>query len=420
MKFNLIVKPEGTQCSASIISYFQSHEASGKLEPLTYGLMQLRENALLNEAIRQSSVEIRKGIFTLDILKLLYSDYLHSDPIVFAQIVDKYCSQPFWEVEADFADDPNLFAIMDEVKGRMSNDHPDKAYGLRGHLLNKKLNRNKEFYASDQWKNTGNFIHIPSSPKEVVNCGKVLRLEGKDIFEIWDAYKLFDRDLFLSEERTIREASYISTKFPSKTHPRLIDLACGNGRMSAELLKRGYSVFGVDFDGLETEKAENLLPQANFEVSNLNKLNLPPDSLFDIAVFQYGSFVEMSIEQIISFFQKVRNSLTKEGTLVIDLLDFEYIKMASNGVIKDLTLKLSLGARKKIRNIKRLRELQNDIEHTVFYLEYNDGTKKEISIANFVPTAGIIRHLLTNSGFQRIHLEKNSPERINIICHNND
>jgi len=52
---------------------------------------------------------------------------------------------------------------------------------------------------------------------------------------------------------------------------RVLDAGCGDGRISAELVKRGYSVIGVDCLQTAVMYAQSLVPEARFFVADLRK-----------------------------------------------------------------------------------------------------------------------------------------------------
>jgi SAM-dependent methyltransferase len=363
---------------------------------------------------------VRKGIFTEEILKLLYEDYYLNDNETFQRIATRYLGQPFWAFEVEI-DSPasEVYALMDSVKGRMSNLSPENATGLRGHLLRERVSRNAKIYGKEGWKDTGNFIHFPDNEIETKRCGKALRLDLKSPFEIWDTYKLFDRDIFLDKRRTVADVEHICQDFPVEKFPTVLDLGCGNGRISRALSEHGYQVFGVDFDGLETEYCEEFDIKGNYEVTNLDKLKIT-SSKYDLAIFLYGSFVGMTHAQIKSFFINILNNLRKGGALRLDLLDPHFLKQKSTGEFKDLTNKIG-NKLPAIKSVKRARLFGSDfIERTQFNIQYTSGGSKTIYGENIVLPTFLLDEMLKAAGFQNIIFYKGDLERITITCYKYD
>jgi hypothetical protein len=70
MKFNAIIKPEGTMLTSSMKSFFRDHRFSKQLLPLSKGIERLRTNSLLDNEITKEVELVRKGIFTEEISRI--------------------------------------------------------------------------------------------------------------------------------------------------------------------------------------------------------------------------------------------------------------------------------------------------------------------------------------------------------------
>lgn len=418
MKFNAIIKPEGTALTKEIVSYFENHRFSRSLTPLSKGISTLRENSLLTSEIMSRT---RKGIFTEDILKLVYSDYYSQDSQTFQRIVAKYLNQPFWAVEVDIEGDQHeIFKLLNSIKGRMSISSPSLATGLRGSLLRNRTLRNADFYKDTEWKETGNFLHFPDNDIENQRCADAVKLIDGNPFEIWDAYKLFDRDIFLTKQRSSKEVEEIIYNFSPAHFPIVFDIGCGGGRISETLSKIGYKVYGIDFDGLEVEKAEESDRKGYYHVSTIKKFQFPSSVKCNLAIFAYGSFVGMNFEDIEIFFKHALSHMENGGALWLDLLDIDFVKEKSKGESRDLTEKVNLD-QLSIKSIKRSRTLKSEtIEITEFILEYQDGNIRSIRADNNILPRSIIECMLKKVGFTNIQIKKPTPERIIITCHKND
>lgn len=64
---------------------------------------------------------------------------------------------------------------------------------------------------------------------------------------------------------------------PINSGQRVLDLGCGPGDLSLELATRGAHVTGVDGNAELIAAAQIRCPQGNFEVQDLNQLNLKPE-----------------------------------------------------------------------------------------------------------------------------------------------
>ncbi len=102
-------------------------------------------------------------------------------------------------------------------------------------------------------------------------------------------------------------------------HPRtVLDLACGTGKVGAEMLRRGLKVFGVDLsEGMVRVAAEEgRLPAA---VQDARALGLRADA-FDLVVSLYDSLnYILEPEGLLACFRGVRHCLAERGLFVFDL-----------------------------------------------------------------------------------------------------
>jgi len=76
---------------------------------------------------------------------------------------------------------------------------------------------------------------------------------------------------------------------PNNGRPRLFDLGCGNGAVTAELARRGWDVTGVDPSEEGIEKARTAYPRLRFEIG----------SAYDPLAEKYGQWpVVLSLEVV--------------------------------------------------------------------------------------------------------------------------
>ena len=99
---------------------------------------------------------------------------------------------------------------------------------------------------------------------------------------------------------------------------RVLDLACGTGKVGAELARRGYQAFGVDLSESMVRIAarESRLPAA---VQDARALGLRPGS-FDLVVSLYDSLnYVLEPEGLLAAFRSVREALAPQGLFIFDL-----------------------------------------------------------------------------------------------------
>jgi 2-polyprenyl-3-methyl-5-hydroxy-6-metoxy-1,4-benzoquinol methylase len=97
--------------------------------------------------------------------------------------------------------------------------------------------------------------------------------------------------LRIPEERTRNEVDFVVERLELEPGARILDIACGHGRHSLELARRGFDVTGIDLSprsiALAREAAERDGLDATFEVRDARDLEF--DGEFDVAVNLFTS-----------------------------------------------------------------------------------------------------------------------------------
>ncbi|KAA0211461.1 MAG: class I SAM-dependent methyltransferase [Ignavibacteriaceae bacterium] len=124
----------------------------------------------------------------------------------------------------------------------------------------------------------------------------------------------------------------IQRTIPVNSQMLILDLACGAGRHSIELARRGFNVTGIDLSPFlisEAEKNFKSAPELNlklkFGIKDMRKFDYREK--FDIIVNLFTSFgyFENDYENF-KVIENVRKSLKHEGYFVLDFLNESYLK----------------------------------------------------------------------------------------------
>jgi SAM-dependent methyltransferase len=197
------------------------------------------------------------------------------------------------------------------------------------------------------------------------------------------------------EKETSREVEAIIRMMDLKPKAKILDLCCGYGRHSIELVQRGFKVTGYDLSDFFIEKAKKDAVDLGLEIEFVkgDMRKLPFDKEFDAVVNIFTSF---------GFFDKeaddfkvtkgVSRALKKGGLFLLDLKNREYL----------------------IRNFQRRRWRQQEdfimLEDNFFdlftsrweltrTLLFENGRKRENSFSLRMYTFTEILNLLKRSGF---------------------
>ena len=117
-----------------------------------------------------------------------------------------------------------------------------------------------------------------------------------------------------------------SSRSGASNGPRVLDLCCGFGRISAELARRGCAVTGVDITKsyLETAKEEAALDNLDIEYIHADAREWARPDYFDLAVNLYISFGYFDDEkEDRTVLRNVYNSLKSGCSFIIETLGKE-------------------------------------------------------------------------------------------------
>jgi len=124
----------------------------------------------------------------------------------------------------------------------------------------------------------------------------------------------------------------VKTYMPRKCK-KVLDLACGTGRMTVLLAQDGYFVFAVDVSSQMLNKAKANIKSAGLtqrvKFLRQNMLDLNIKSKVDLAICFYDSLnYLLKKKQLKTVFQKVYNILNPNGLFIFDINTLEHVRVA--------------------------------------------------------------------------------------------
>lgn len=151
-------------------------------------------------------------------------------------------------------------------------------------------------------------------------------------FEKWFSSKYY---LELYSHRDEEDARWIinlmQRNIPFSTRSRVLDIACGAGRHSIELARRGFDVTGFDLSPFLISEARKALKQSK-EKGLLLKLQIKDmrhfdyKGKFDIAMNIFSSFGYFEDDHTnFSVFENAASSLRQGGYFMFDYLNRDYL-----------------------------------------------------------------------------------------------
>lgn len=174
------------------------------------------------------------------------------------------------------------------------------------------------------------------APKEVKLLGPVPNLEEYVQPDWWrrifnSLYLKTDADVVDDHSITIREVDLFSEILRLSPENKILDLCCGQGRHSLELVMRGFKyVEGIDRSHYLIQKAKAQAKKetlnVRFRESDARKLPYPPDT-FDVVMILGNSFGYFeTIQDDLRVLREVFRILKPWGKLLIDVADGEYLR----------------------------------------------------------------------------------------------
>lgn len=133
----------------------------------------------------------------------------------------------------------------------------------------------------------------------------------------------YDKESFVIG--TLGECDFIEDEIGFRKDSKILDIACGTGRHSIELTKRGYSVTGVDLSESQLKRAKEKAQEQNLSIyfQKLDARNLPFSSEFNLAIMICeGAFPLMETDEMnFQILKSASNALKSNGKLIFTTLN---------------------------------------------------------------------------------------------------
>jgi SAM-dependent methyltransferase len=108
---------------------------------------------------------------------------------------------------------------------------------------------------------------------------------------------------------------------------KVLDLACGNGRVAIPLAARGYDVLGVDFqpDYVERarDRAKEVSSNALFDVVDMRELDYVGE--FDAVICVWTSFGYFDDDTNYDILERVLKALRSDGTFILQVINRDWV-----------------------------------------------------------------------------------------------
>lgn len=462
---SILIKPEGTALlkyiQNGLIEFHSTLDLPRRriVEAIISGVKVLESSSYIDFALDKNLIYVESGLMSPTLFDIVYPEYTIEDPPTRSKMQLHYIYNRYNLIffSVDSLDTQATYKFLQSLKGKMSSLDPNLATGLRGYLLRSVINSVPYYeYSTDKpllnyyhenrerWHQTGNFIHAPDNEQDSINlyehvckCSKQrnesferIYSKGKRNLSIWDIYKIADQQLYLDKQRTRQEIQLLRLLIPLPQYRNILDLGCGDGRISIYLARNGYNVVGIDFDGKAISKAieksgELGLRNILFQVWSFKGFTPVIYSCFDAAILTYAALTYMTHKELKELLHNVYQSLRSGGMLLLDLLSGDVLSKQPKGKEKNLSEHYDF-SKFGIQELKRKRIFNNKAgyEKTVFTIETLKGRRVKIIYCHEIPYESKIKKLLKSAGFSNVVLnpsyKNNYPllrERLIITAH---
>lgn len=196
---------------------------------------------------------------------------------------------------------------------------------------------------------------------------------------------------YFSQKQMKKDVDFLIDVLKLKKTDRILDVACGNGRHTIELKKRGYNIEGLDFSDYLLEVAEKQVEQENLKI-NFYKQDIHKISLrkkYNKIFLFFSEFGMFDADKVLKNITKI---MEEGGLFFLDCDNvfrlLRYLNDYPDSPFKFNFIKMELEAKKKNGNKRtryyvfpELKKLFIDNKLSVFSV-YGNYDKDKLSISS--------------------------------------
>jgi SAM-dependent methyltransferase len=211
----------------------------------------------------------------------------------------------------------------------------------------------------------------------------------------------YDKECFV--QGTLGECDFIEEEIGRDKSLKIIDIGCGTGRHSIEMVKRGYQVTGIDLSESQLKRAREKAKEQGVKIDfqRRDARKLPFKSEFDLAIMLCeGGFSLMETDRMnFEILKNATKALKNKGKLIFTTLNglfplfhsvkefYESVQTEGNAVCKDCSF-----------------DLMTFRDHHSAVIEDDSGNKKELKCNERYYVPSEITWLLKTLNYKKIDI----------------
>lgn len=223
----------------------------------------------------------------------------------------------------------------------------------------------------------------------------------------------------LYQQRNDAEAEFFIDKLTSFLNPeadaKMLDIACGKGRHSIYLNKKGFDVTGIDLSEQSIKYAKQFEnSKLHFLVHDMRRLFYI--NYFDVALNLFTSFGYFDTEkEHVNALKTFRKCLTAEGILVLDYFNTEKIIRNLNSCETKSLDGITFQITKSVVDGKIIKKIDFEDQQRVYHFEERVQAFSFEDFERMLGKAGMVIQK-TFGNYDLADFDKTNSDRLILIC----
>jgi len=185
-----------------------------------------------------------------------------------------------------------------------------------------------------------------------------------------------------------------------ETGGKILEMACGTGRVAEPLLYKGYNYTGLDLSHVFIDHCRKKYPNGQFITGDMRSFQL--DQQFDLILIPFNSFLHLYEEdEMIQCLESAQSHLSEKGRFLLDIFvpDPEFLYRDPNKKYEEMTIVHPEGGDCIVWQKNQFDE-EREINHIQWFFDRGDGKAQDEYVFDMrMIYPDTMDRLLNESGF---------------------